>query len=414
MIKKIFRHRFVSATIWMTMGTGFLSFGNFLYHFIMVRLLDVVQYGLLESVIALLYILSIPLATLSLVIVKFISSYKGANDFVSLYGFYGYMRSKLFTFGVLFSLVLFALSPLITSFLHLPGWEIPLMLAVASIVWGFNVLEKGTLQGLSHFLRLSVANIIETVAKILLSTLLVIVGFAVGGAFFGIVFSAFVGYAVAHLLLKKFIVRSDPLASRKKLLHFAIPVFIITGAFASLYTTDILLVRHFFPGVESGYYAALSVLGKIIFFAASPLMQVMFPLVSEYHASKKKYTHFLFLSLALTLLIVSFGTLIFFLFPTFIVTFLLAGKDYLAITPYLGYFAIFMSLYALCFLLANFYLSIRKTKTMFFVVIGSLLQIVLIWVFHASLTEIINASIAATFLLLISLLVYYPYAKTKS
>ena len=35
-------------------------------------------------------------------------------------------------------------------------------------------------------------------------------------------------------------------------------------AFTSFFTTDLILVKHFFPPFEAGIYAALSTLGKII------------------------------------------------------------------------------------------------------------------------------------------------------
>jgi O-antigen/teichoic acid export membrane protein len=192
----------------------------------------------------------------------------------------------------------------------------------------------------------------------------------------------------------------------REIIKYAIPVFFSTVAFTSLYTSDVLLVRHFLSAQEAGFYAALAVLGKIIFFAAGPVISVMFPLISEYHANGKKYLNLLALSLSLVLAICVGISLIYFLFPEVMVS-LLFGNQYLPAAPYLFYFAVFLSLYALSSLLVNFYLSVKKVKTVVLPVIAASAQIVFIFLFHQSLSSVILVSIIILSLLFVGLLVYF-------
>lgn len=409
----IFQYRFVSATFWMFVATGFLNVGNYFYHLIMGRMLGPSLYGVLESMISLIYLLSIPLMTLTLVIIKFVSSYKGKNDFSAIGGLYSFFTRKAFLYGSLVSVLIIVLSPLIVNFLHLQSNLLVILLAIIFFISIFNMLAKAILQGLTDFLGLAVSNLFEVLGKLGLSIILVLVGIKVVGAFAGFVAGILLGFLVAYSFIKKIVLQHGSFNEKKELLSFSLPVFFSNLALTSIYTTDILLVRHFFPGNESGLYAALSILGKIIFFAASPLTLVMFPLVSEHHAAKKKYIQFLILAIIFTSIITLVLTLLYFFLPQLIIG-LLYGSEYSAIVPMLGYFAIFISIYTICFLLTNFYLSVHKTSIIAFVVAASILQIILIWLFHSTLFEVIKVSIIAVFLLLIALMVYYPYVKYRT
>lgn len=413
MIKKIFQYRFISATFWMFVATFLLNLGNYLYHLIMGRMLGPSLYGVLESTISLLYLLGIPLMTLTLVITRFVSSYKGSGNLGAIAGLYNFFIRKSLFYGLFFSILILIASPLIVNFLHLTSNLLVVLLAITFFVGIFNMLGKAMLQGLTNFFGLALSNFFEVLAKLGASILLVFLGIEVVGAFAGFIAGVFLGFIVAYIFIKNVVSIKGNFSEKKELISFSIPVFLSNLALTSIYTTDILLVRHFFPGSESGLYAALSILGKIIFFAASPLTLVMFSLVSEHHAANKKYAHFFVLAVIFTGAIVLLLTLVYFFFPQLIIG-LLYGSAYLAIVPILGYFAIFISLYTLCFLLTNFYLSIKETRAVALAVLAAIFQIVFIWIFHGTLFDIVKVSIITTFLLLVVLMLYYPYAKAKT
>jgi len=184
-----------------------------------------------------------------------------------------------------------------------------------------------------------------------------------------------------------------------------LPVFFSILAFTSLYTTDIVLARHFLPAQEAGFYAALATLGKIIFFASSPIVMVMFPMISEKHANGKKYTNLLSLSLGLVFLVCLGVSGVYFLFPKLMIN-ILYGSQYLSASASLWLFAIFLSLYSFSYLLTNFYLSIKKVRIVSLPMTAALLQIILISLFHQNLRQTISMSVLTTALLLFSLLLY--------
>ena len=416
LISKIAKDQFLSATFWVFLGTGFMSFGNYLYHFLMGRMLGISLYGALESIISLLYILSVPTLTMTLVIVKFVSAHKGKGEHDLVQSLYSFAASKLLLYGSIVLGILVLVSPLIQSFLHLPSLFLAFLLPISFFINLFYFLNKSILQGLSSFFKFTVLNFTEAVVKIFFAVLLVYLGFRVEGAYGAVVLSIVAALVISHFYIKGVIKTMLSTKAKyihaKELLKFALPTFLTSLALTSIFTTDVILARHFFPGVESGYYSALSVLGKIVYFAVSPIVLVLFPMISEQHARGESYSRLLILGTLFTFITAGLITLIYFFAPEFMVL-TLFGEKYLAIAGLLGIFGVFIALLSLAGLLANFYLSIHKTEPSYIVLSAAVLQIILIFIYHRNLTEIIWVSIAITFLLLISLLLYYPRAKNS-
>lgn len=412
-ISKIAKDQFFSSAFWVFLGAGFLNVGNYLYHLLMGRMLGVSLYGALESMISALYVLAVPTSTLALVVVKYVSVHKGRGEKEEINNLYGYMLDLILIYGLIVLALISVFSPLIQSFLHLPSLLLALLLPISFYINLFYFLNKSILQGISSFFKFSVLSFIEAFVKVAFSVVLVYLGFKAEGAYAAIVISLILGAFFSFLFVKD-IVKIKPGKAKynqaKDLLKFSFPTFITTIALTSIFTTDVILVRHFFPGVESGYYSALSVLGKIIYFASSPIILVLFPMVSEHHSRGESYWRLIGIGTLFTLAISVLITAIYFVAPKFMVS-LLFGEEYLATAGLLGIFGIFISLLSLCGLLANFYLSIHMNFPSFLVFIAAILQIILIYAFHATLAQVIWVSIAVSFALLISLLLCYPYAK---
>lgn len=410
MVKRIITSEFFRASFWVFLASGVLSTGNYFYHLLMGRMLGPELYGILESIISLLYIVSIPFIPLTLIIVKFISSYKGKHDNEAISSFYNYIKNKIFLYGIIATLGILIASPLIMSFLHLNNLYFPIFLALGFFIGLLSVLVKGTLQGIFNFFALFVANTTETVSKLAVAVLLAYLGFKALGAFFAIALALLVGLAVSFLFIKKErFSNTKEFKDGREIFKYSIPVFLTMLGLTSLFTTDVILVRNLFSGVESGYYAALSVLGKIIFFATFPVTMVLFPLISEKHAANKEYKSLLLAGIILTLVISGGIVLLYYFLPKIMVV-LLFGEKYISIVSLLATFGIFITIYSFCSLLANFYLSIHKTRVYVLALGASILQIILISLFHKTLSEVINMSILSSAVLLISLIIYYPIA----
>lgn len=413
MIKKIISSEFFKASFWIFLAAGIMNVGNYVYHLLMGRMLGPELYGVLYSTIALLYDISIFTVPFTFIIVKFVSSYKGKGDKKSIGSLYYYLRNRFFLYGLITTVILLLASPFIVSFLHLPNIFFPVLIALSFFIGLFSVLIKGMLQGLFNFFGLFIVNTVEILSKLIIAVLLVYFGFRALGAFSALVFSIFLGLLIAiYFIRKEKLTEDQGFVEGRKLLKYSIPVFFTTLGLTSLITTDVILVRNLFSGIESGYYSALSTLGKIIFFATFPVTMVLFPLISEKYAGGKDYNHLLSIGLLLTFTISSTLLILYYVLPKFMVL-LLFGSKFLDIASLLALFGVFTAIYSFCALLANFYLSIHKTIISVFVFTASILQIILIIFFHSSILQVINMSIISAVFLLGSLIIYYPFAIKK-
>jgi len=174
----------------------------------------------------------------------------------------------------------------------------------------------------------------------------------------------------------------------------------------SLFSTDIILARSFLTSYDAGLYSALALLGKIIFFLSGPIGMVMFPLISEYKAKEQNYRKIFLQSLVIVAMVSMLMTVIYFIAPKFIVQ-MLYGTDYLKAASSLGLFAVFLSLYSLSSIFVNYYLSIKKIIAAGFPLLAAILQIILIFLFHQNIGQIVYVSIMVIGLLLALLMLYY-------
>lgn len=391
-------------------GSNITNILNYLYHLLMGRMLGPVSYGELAAIISLLSLLGIVPAAVSLVIIKYVSAAKSLKETSNLVA---WLKAKAFKVSLIFSIAIIFLSPFISSFLHI-NKSLYVILAALSFLFSLqSLINRSILQGLIMFKEMVITVLIENSIKLMVSIVLIYFGFRVGGAMFAFVVAALVGWFATNLYLRNKINDSfNDLPKIKSMLIFTIPVLIQTASLASLYSSDVLLVKHFFSPHEAGIYAAMSTLGKIILFGSGPISTVMFPIVSKRQAVGQNYSKIFKVSLLGTALLAIAILLIYYLLPNIVITGLY-GSQYLEASNLLVWFGIFITLFSLSSLFTNYYLSLGKSNVVIFPFIAAILQIIMIWFWHQNLFIVILISILITALLFISLSLYSILEKWK-
>jgi len=404
--------QFLGGSFVTVLGSLLAGFLGYLYHLLMGRLLGPSDYGVLASLLSLLYVFSVPTATFSLVVTKFSADLKKSRSFLEK------TEKKSLLFSLIFFLLFGALTPLIASFLHLQAL-LPIIFIGLCLALGFLVTFKGAiLQGRLNFVPLAVGGTANAAVKLLLGIIFVYFGLGINGAIFPMVIGAIFSYFYfRHFLTSKEAMvkkeSSSPKLANKEIWGYAKPIFFFTLSFALLYSLDVIFARHFLAPQEAGWYGALSTLGKIIYFLVSPLSLVLFPMASQKKSRQEKSDRLFRFSFFLAVLIAVFLTAAYFLFPNLILR-VFYGAEFLPASAYLGLFGVFLSFYSLAYFLGNFLLSQEKTKPVALLpFLALLLQVVLILFFHESILAILGASIFACGLLFLSFLVYYLINKRQ-
>ena len=413
--KQIIKHPLIYGGGIVIIGSLAANFFYFLFNLFMSRNLSVAEYGVLASIMSLISYPAFIANAVSPMIVRFAGGYFAVDNLSFARGLFIKVFKFLSITAVVLCTLFFFLIPSISHFFHIEN-KVILILTNFIIFFSFiSVINTAFLQAKLAFGFQVIMNLTTALLKFTLGMILVLLGFSLTGATLAILISGLGGYLMTFFPLKFIFNKqyASPKISSKDLFNYGFPSALTFFGLTSLISSDILLVKHFFNSYEAGLYAGLSLVGRVIFYISGPIGSVMFPLIVQKHEKKENVTNTLILSLGIVLIPSLFLSVVYYFFPQFIILFFLKNESYLQISSYIGYFGITIALYALLALLVNFYLSIKKTKIYFPIILGAIMKIILIYTYHESFLQIITITFVITFLLVLCLLLYYPYAKKR-
>lgn len=379
---------------------GFLSgnFFNFLFNVHMSRTLSIADYGTLASLVSIILLFALATEALTPTVVSFAGSYFAKKEIGKVVALFW----KLNAFFVIFSLIvlgfLVVFAEPIGLFFKINN--IFLLFIVGVIVFFTSVitLNRGILMGRLSFKYISFLNIFPSMLKFVSGILLLIWGLGVTGGLVAFLV-AYTSYYLLSFIPLKFIFQiktKETAVNLGKILAYAAPSAMAMLGLTLFITTDMLLVKHFYPSKEAGIYAGMSLLGKIIYFFSAPISTALFPLVVQRHARNEKHNHLFFIAIGLVAISSLSITFFYYIFPEFSILLLLKQKDYLSVAPIIWVFGIFMVFYSLLWLTTNYYLSMKKTKIFIPILIGAVFQAIGLWFYHDTFLTVILVSIIAT------------------
>ena len=429
-VNKVKSDRFLTNSTIFFMGSFLASFGNYVFHFLMARMLSVGGYGELQSLIAVSAVFGIPIAALTTVLVQRTAHFKAREQQNKIYSLFLLFTRKILIIAGSFLAIFFLLNKLIANFLNLATGLPVIILGIGFLPGFLSSVNRGIIQGLQKFKSASIISIVEISFKVLLAVLLVKAGLAINGVMGAIVLAALIGYFIALLPLRFLLKNKSSFASvfvrilkgkkasgdkeekinTKETFRFFFPVLFTVLFLSLLFNIDVILVKHFMLAHTAGEYGALALIGHIIIFLGGPIMGVMFPMSAAAHSNNKNPTK-VFKKTIFLVSLMGLGTLFFyFLFPNFVIK-ILVGSKFLAINKFLGWFGVSMFFYSLIHLFSLYFLSIRKTKCFYLLGVGVLLQVILISSWHNNLWQIVWIMNGVMFVTLTLLAIYYKRTK---
>ena len=416
LFQKIKKSTFVKDNIILFVGSFLAGILGFFYHFYMGRVLGVEDYGILGTILAGFYLYSASVVnTLQTSFTKFTSNFLATKDLGKIKHLIFRSTKFLLVVSVLMSVAYLIFLPYFSDFLHIEQRILLISLGVFFFSL-FIPIGRGVLQGLQDFKSLSLNYFVEGLAKILLGILAIYLGYQLAGAIVALIITYILTICFfTFQLYKRFKPVTATKFSTRHIYIYSFPVFCMITTLTLLFSLDVVLVKHFFTETQAGYYSALSLLGKIIFFGTLSISQVMFPKVSAQHAAGKQSLKTFMYSLLIVLFCILCALAVYFLFPELLVT-ILFGADFLPIAPLVGFFGLFIGLISILYLVSFYLISLNKTKFIFLLVIGNILQAVLIYQFHTSLMQVVLILISLVAVLLFLLLalhfrLFFPFGK---
>lgn len=410
----VLSNKLIKGSVVIFIGNMMANISSYAYHLLIGRILGPQSYGELAALLSLFYIVNVPSEVIRQFLVKYFSITKANNNKAQAKYIFLKATKYLTVVTILGGFVLIPFVDNIAKYLHLSSWYPVLWLYLIFATFFLTMINATALQGYQLFLQSTIYTNILAIFRLMLGAIAAFWG--VQWTLIGNVLSNTLGYII-HFLPVKFILKEKEekfILTKKEAVNYGLPVFLSTLGMTLLFSQDVVLVKHFFSPFEAGIYSSLAVLGKVIFFASSAISVAIFPVVAE-KKELGKNTFSIVLGGAFLVALVSFlVTLLYFLFPHYVVL-ALFGESYTQAVGLVGYFGIFLSFYSIASMLTSSCLAIGITNVWFFPILASTSQYIVINYFsHEKIINIIINNIIISGILVIFVLLYYLYAKNRT
>jgi O-antigen/teichoic acid export membrane protein len=248
-------------------------------------------------------------------------------------------------------------------------------------------VRRGGMQGTCQFLRLSLNLAAEAFVKLITAMVLVLSGAGVLGAVGAISFSVFAAFLLPAGDRK---LRQAPALYRPGSFLESIQAIIFFIGQVIISNVDILMVKHYFAPDDAGIYAAVALVGRLLYFATWSVTSAMFPISAgsaERDSRRVLVVPLLFIAGLSTVFVVFLAS-----FPGLVIR-TLFGSDFhrvgAGVEQLLAMNAVATAVYAICVVLITYEMSRRIANTGWLQLVVSLLIVLSVAAFHASLMQVI-------------------------
>ena len=391
-------------------GTMLSNVIAYAYHLVIGRILGPEKYGELASLFSLSYLLNVPGLVVQNVIAKYVATYNATGDDGKVKSLIVTVTKWLAVVSLVSVLVSIPLYKNISDYLHVQSPWYVFYILVASVVFFLATVITGTLQGYKKFTDLMIFGNIGIILRLTGGVIGAFYG--VGATAFANMITAILAYILSFIPIR-FMRRVKVVQTKlsvKTISEYGLPSLLCILGITSLYSTDVMLVKHYFSAFDAGMYAALAMMGKVIFFAGSSVAYVLFPVVAERNATGTRSHALIYTSLFIVAGISLGLTIGYYLFPKIALQ-LLFGSSYLAASSYLGMFGIFITFFSLSNVLTTVLLGLGRTQIWVMLFVATLSQIIGVSIYHQTLAQVIQVNIAVCITLFLSLLLYYRHER---
>ena len=401
--------RIVSGSVVLLSGSTLATAINFAYNIAVARFLGPDGFGQATAVYTILTLLASVTLSFQIISAKIVAQQPSLE--AKSAGYRGFQRAA-WGCGVFVALMILLFRRSIADYLNLPS---PLLIGIIALGIAFYIplgSRRGYLQGAYGFRRLATNLVIEGAVRLGGSLLLIGLGFGVTG----VIAANSAAVAVAYFAIVPHLAPRipNPIAFVHAFREMTQALVFFAGQ-VLINNCDIVLVKHFFESREAGLYAAVAMVGRVIFTFSQSVVNSMFPLVAG--SKEEDRRDFRVIATAL-LLVLGIGCAIALglrITPEWVWTTFLGSSFEIAgphgLSYLLALYAITSVIYSLSAVVITFEMSYKIANTSWIQLAFSGVVIGGICLFHSSLREVILVQLVLMVVLLV--LVALPFLITS-
>lgn len=397
------RSKILGGSLTLLAGSGLVGVTNLIYNVATARLLGPAGFAHATAVYTLLMLISCITLSFQVVCAKYVAKSSSPEEQATVFA---NLHQRSWLAGIGFGLLLFFCKGLITAYLNLPDPMLILLLALGTAFYIPLGVRRGYIQGIHAFGPLAVNFMLEGVVRLIGAFVLIEVGLGVRGAVLASAIAVMMAYFAA--------LPSPGLASlsfRRIAISFqeGLQAIVFFSGQTVINNIDIVLVKHFFPPVEAGFYAAVALVGRLVNMCAWSVVNTMFPVSAGSGTEEQEGSPVLFTSLLLVFLILAalIGGL--WLVPSFLWKTLFGSQfevgAYGALAPLLILYAINTGVYSLSSVIITYEMSRKIANTSWLQLAFSGAMALGVYMIHRNLRQVILVQLVLMVVLLFVLTV---------
>jgi O-antigen/teichoic acid export membrane protein len=403
------RARLLSGSMIMLFSSALVGATNFIYNIAIARLLGAAQFGHATAIYTLLMLLSSVTLAFQIVCSKFVAK---NTDIAAKVSVYQKLHRRSWQVSIVIGVVIVAASSVVTSYLNLPERIYVVLLGLGTAIYIPLGVRRGLMQGVYNFRRLAENYVLEVVVKLVGALLLLHYGLGVTGVIAAVVASMAVAY-----------VAGIPGAAFRIPARVGLPPSFDEGMQATVFfvgqvtinNLDIILVKHFFPAGMAGIYAAVALVGRVVYMLSWSIVSSMFP-VSAGSSQERSGRAVMSTALLLVVLVASLFTMGIWLAPNSLWTMILGPgfntQTQGSFSSLLVLYAALTGIYSFSVVIMSYEIS-RRIGNASWLQLGFSGAIALgIYLFHSTLHDVIAVQLALMVLLLVAVSV--PFIRSQA
>ncbi len=363
------------------------------FHLITARWLGPDGYADLAALLALVGIVSFPLAGAQFSVARGVAHARAANDEDEIRRIHRRYVASTTALGATATVAVAAAAIPISTLLDLDSSTTVLVAALAVLPGFVLPVIVGLIQGLQRFTLLATTQMAVPVSRTLLLLVAVGLDLGVAGAL-GANAAAFVATTCLFAWLLRTWLRKPSSVSAIAVRTKSVLVPAVGGilAFTSLTTLDVIVAKIALSDYEAGLYGAASILGRLILFLPAAVAAVLLPRVASRSALGQETRSILLLSMGATAALALLATAFYALAPDLILR-LAYGADFVPAGDLLWKFGLAMTLFAVVNVVFVYDIGRSRARTAVLMGVAAVVELLGFAAFHDTANEILLVDI---------------------
>lgn len=359
-----------------------------IFHLLAARSLGPTTYADLAALLALLGLVSFPLAGAQFSVARAVAHARARDDRNAIRRVHRRYLRWTMLLGALATAVGAGAAPWAGDLLDLD--ETAIVITALALLPGFALpVLIGLIQGLQRFVLFALAQVAVPVSRTTLLLPAIALELGVVGALAANAAAFLTALLIFTWLLRSWLKAPD-VSSGVQVASSSVLVPAVGGilAFTSLTTLDVVAAKLALPDEDAGLYGAASVLGRLILFLPAAVTAVLLPRVTSRFALGRETRSILLVSMGATAAVALVTTAVYALWPEPLLK-VAYGADFAGASALLWKFGLAMTLFAVVNVVFVYDIGRSRRRTFRLMAAAAIAQLAGFALFHDSATELV-------------------------